>query len=82
MVDMNINITVHNDIVDYCKNKNITDIEGYINNLVFKAYMIDKYGMLKKTEDNKLVNVPLSDVTPTDAEPIKNKKENYEDLYD
>lgn len=78
----NVNITIYNDIADYCKGKNIADVDAYINDLVQKAYMIDKYGLLKKSEDNKLVNVPLSDVVPTEPQEVKNKKENYDSLYD
>jgi hypothetical protein len=75
----NVKITIYNDIAEYCKIKGIEDVDGYINNLVLKAYMIDKYGMLKKTTDNKLVNIGLNEIEVN--KPDQKKINNDNNIY-
>lgn len=70
-----VNITCYNEIAEYCRINNISNVDNFINNIVYKAYMIEKYGILKKTSDNKLVNIPLSDLE-TDKPDINTNKEN------
>lgn len=71
----NIKISIYNDIVEYCKINGIEDVDGYINNLVLKAFMMEKYGLLKKTTENKLVSVRFDDVqVNTPEEPKQNNK--------
>jgi hypothetical protein len=75
----NVKITIYNDIAEHCKIKGIVDVDGYINNLVLKAYLIDKYGMLKKTTDNKLVNIGLNEIEVN--KPDQKKINNDNNIY-
>lgn len=71
----NVNIESYNEIAEYCKTKGITDVDAYINQLVYKAYMIDKYGMLK-VSGNKLVNLALNEIQVNKEETKKTENNN------
>jgi len=58
-----INNAIYNDIVDYCKHSNITDIEGVINKCLKQGFDIKKYGFLnQKPEAVELTPVPTPEV--------------------
>lgn len=72
-----VNIKCYNEIAEYCKSKGITDVDLYINDLVYKAYMIDKYGMIKAS-GNKLINIGLNEIEINKDEPkITNNNDNF-----
>lgn len=78
MHNLEIDTDLYEGILEHCTNNKITDVNGYIKDLLYKSFMIDKYGLLKKV-DNKLVNIPLSNIIPEINNNIK--KEDYENLY-
>lgn len=71
----NVNIESYHEIAEYCKTKGITDVDAYINELVHKAYLIDKYGMIKAS-GNKLVNIGLNEIQVNKEEPKKTENDN------
>ena len=80
---VNIDNELYNEIKDYCRINNLK-IGAYINQLLKKAFMIDKYGETpfkkenknekkEKTEDKKENIKPAAPVKQT-VSPIKEKK--------
>lgn len=71
------------DIQDYCRLNEINDVEQYVNKLIRNAFNIEKYGLLKKTIENKFVNIPFEDVNQikTEKPAETNKKDDYDELY-
>ena len=53
MNGIKIRNTLMKDIEDYCKINNINNIENFINDLLSKYFMIEKYGERPFSEESK-----------------------------
>jgi hypothetical protein len=63
MVNINIEKSLHEDIIDFCKVNQITDVDDFINKTLRKGFDLKKYGesfamFFNKTEADMIFNGP------------------------
>jgi hypothetical protein len=75
---MKIEITVKEEIVEYCRVNEIPDISKFINKILLQGYTIEKFGVspYKTTEVEKIVEKEvIKEVYITDDEEVKKLSE-------
>ncbi len=75
---MKIEITVKEEIVEYCRVNEISDISKFINKILLQGYTIEKFGVspYKTTEVEKIVEKEvIKEVYITDDEEVKKLSE-------